>query len=191
MSVSAPEGTYFITCDSRRDLTFTRDGSLAVRDGRLVDAQGRTVCGLRESDNTPIALSVDAVDDALGRIEQPTIERDGSVVYRREVIEPRTGVREFARVVIGRIALARFPAGTKLDATEGNELHAPKNVAPQLGLPGDAQFGLLAPMHRERSRIDIDQGLIRLKDAYLSFEALAAAEAAKSHLGKTAMDLVK
>ncbi len=46
-------------------------------------------------------------------------------------------------------------------------------------------------MHRERSRVDVDESLIRLKEAYLAFDALQAAEAARAHLGKTAMDLLK
>ena len=46
-------------------------------------------------------------------------------------------------------------------------------------------------MRRERSRVDIDESLMRLKEAYLAFDALQAAEAAKGHLGKTAMDLLK
>ena len=46
-------------------------------------------------------------------------------------------------------------------------------------------------MQRERSRVDVDESLARLKDAYLAFEALQAAEAAKGRLGKTAMDLLK
>lgn len=191
MSVSAPEGAYLITSDGRGGFTYTRDGLLSIRNGSVVNSEGNVICGLSLSEKSPLQLEVDPVDEALGRIGQPSIESDGSVVYRREVIEPRSGSPEVQRVVIGRIALARFPAGTKLEKTADNELRAPANVAPQLGLPGDGTFALLAPRQRERSRIDIDQGLVRLKDAYLAFEALAAAEAAKSHLGKTAMDLVK
>jgi hypothetical protein len=46
-------------------------------------------------------------------------------------------------------------------------------------------------MHRERSRIDVNESLVRLKDAYLAFDALQAAEAAKAHVGKTTLDLLK
>ncbi len=46
-------------------------------------------------------------------------------------------------------------------------------------------------MRRERSRVDLDASLARLKDAYVAFDALAAAETAKQRLGKTAMDVVK
>jgi hypothetical protein len=64
-------------------------------------------------------------------------------------------------------------------------------VQPQLGIPGDANFAALQPMHRERSRVNLDESLVRLQDAYIAFDALRAAEQAKAHLGKTTMDLVK
>jgi hypothetical protein len=46
-------------------------------------------------------------------------------------------------------------------------------------------------MHRTRSGVELDESLIRLKEAYLTFDALQAAETAKGHLGKTTMDLLK
>jgi flagellar basal body rod protein FlgG len=190
MSVSAPEDTYFIVREGHGRFGYSRDGSLAIRNGSVVNSQGLAICGLN-AERTPVELRVDPVDEALGRVGQPSIEADGSVVYRRAVIEPRTGSLETQRVAVGRIALARFPAGTKFEAAATNELRATADVSPQLGVPGDGSFAPLAPHRRERSRIDIDRGLTRLKDAYLAFEALAAAEAAKSHLGKTTMDLVK
>ena len=94
-------------------------------------------------------------------------------------------------VVVGRIALARFPAGTRLETSDGNHFIAPAGVVAQNGFATERGFAPLVPMHRERSRVDIDESLIRLKDAYLAFDALQAAEAARAHLGKTAMDLLK
>lgn len=58
-------------------------------------------------------------------------------------------------------------------------------------MPADGTFAPLLPMHRERSRVDVNESLIRLKDAYLAFDALRAAETAKAHVGKTTMDLLK
>ncbi|MBV8531417.1 MAG: hypothetical protein JO104_08875, partial [Candidatus Eremiobacteraeota bacterium] len=77
------------------------------------------------------------------------------------------------------------------ETPDGIEVAAPPGVSPQTGLPGDADFAVLAPMHRAHSRIDLDRSLIRLKEAYIAFDALQAAEAAKVHLGKTTMDLLK
>ncbi|MFZ0031928.1 MAG: hypothetical protein WAK84_08650, partial [Candidatus Cybelea sp.] len=112
-------------------------------------------------------------------------------VYGREVVDPRSGTKEPQRVVVGRIALVRFPAGTKLETNDGTYCVPPAGVIPASGLPADGTFASLLPMHRERSRIDVDESLIRLKDAYLAFDALRAAETAKAHVGKTTMDLLK
>jgi flagellar basal body rod protein FlgG len=191
LSVSAPEGAYFITTDERGRVAYTRDGAFALYDGKLVDERGRAVRGVSAPGGEPGELRVDAVDASLRRISDPRIERDGTFSYRREVIDPRSDLHESRRVAVGRVTLARFPAGTKLAGEEGDELKAPPDVAPQVGVPGDGRFGVVAPMQRERSRVDIDVSLIRLKDAYMQFDALQAAEAAKGHLSKTTMDLVK
>jgi flagellar basal body rod protein FlgG len=191
LSVSAPADAYFVTRDEHGRLAYTRDGSFALRGGTLVDASGREVCAVRAPGDSPNALHADAVDEALGRVVEPRIEADGSLVYRRETIDPRNGARESQRVVVGRVVLARFPAGTRLASGDDNESFAPTGIDPLIGVPGDANFAKIAPMQRDRSRIDIDQSLVKLKDAYLAFDALRAAEAAKTHLGKTVMDLVK
>jgi flagellar basal body rod protein FlgG len=191
LAVSAPEGAYFVTRDELGGTAYTRDGSFSLRDGALVDAGGRAVCGVAAAGETPRGLRADPVDGALGRVREAHIERDGSLVYQRETVDPRSGMRESQRVVVGRVVLARFPAGTRLAVDDAGESTTPPHVTPELGLPGDANFAPIVPQQRERSRIDIDQSLTRLKDAYISFEALQAAEAANAHLKKTAMDLVK
>jgi flagellar basal body rod protein FlgG len=191
LAVSASEGVYFVTRDERGEIGYTRNGSFALRDGRLVDSDGRAVCSATAPGNDLVDIRVDPVDDALGRVNEPRIERDGSFVYQRITVDPRSGLRESRRVVAGRLALARFPAGTRLATIDGSHSVAPAGVAPSFGVAGDANFPALAPMHRERSRIDVEQSLARLKEAYMAFDALAAAEAAQAHLGKTAMDLVK
>ncbi|HEY6325784.1 MAG TPA: hypothetical protein VIW73_04610 [Candidatus Cybelea sp.] len=190
LAVSAPDQAYFITTDNRGRTAYTRDGSFSIRAGALVDGSGRSVCGVRAAGDAPAQLRVDPVDESLGRVRDARVERDGSFVYRREIIDPRTGARESQRVAVGRVALAHFPTGTRL-LGDGDEMQAPPGVAPEIGLPGDHRFAPLATMQRDRSRIDIDESLIRLKDAYLAFDALQAAEATQAHLGKTAMDLVK
>jgi flagellar basal body rod protein FlgG len=191
LSVVAPDGTYFIVSDLRGHTTYTRDGAFALRDGRLVAADGAPVFGIRAPSAELTELRVDPVDAALGRIGQPHIEPDGSFVYRRNTVDPRSGARNVQRVVVGRIALARFPAGTRLDQSDPNGSTAPPNEMPQVGLAGNGGFAQLAPMQRERSRVNLNESLARLDDAYLAFDALAAAEAAKAHLGKTVMDLLK
>jgi len=190
LAVTAPDGAYFITTAEANRRAYTRDGAFALRDGRLVDANGAPALGERAGSGDPVELQVDPVDAALGRIAHPAIESDGTFVYQRSAVDPRSGTRTTQRVVAGRLLLARFPAGTRLETSDGARCKPPKGVAPQIGLAGDA-FGSIQPMRRERSRIDVDQSLIRLKEAYLAFDALQAAESAKGHLGKTAMDLLK
>ncbi len=191
LSVAAPDGTYFIVGDSRRDAAYTRDGAFALRGGRLVTADGAPVFGIRAHGAELSELRADPVDAALDRIGQPQIEPDGSLVYQRKTIDPRSGAPKIQRVVIGRIALARFPAGTRLDQGDPNRSLAPPGETPQVGFAGDGGFAQLATMQRERSRVNLDESLARLDDAYLALDALAAAEAAKGHLGKTVMDLLK
>lgn len=191
LSVTAPDGAYFVANDEQGGRTYTRDGSFALRGDRLVDGDGRPILGVRTPGGALVELAVDPVDEALGRIHDAAIERDGGFVYVRDVVDPRSGTREAQRVVVGRLALARFPAGTRLETSDGSHCVPPSGVLAQAGLAGDGGFGPLLPMHRERSRIDVNESLIRLKDAYLAFDALQAAEAAKGHLGKTAMDLLK
>jgi len=191
LAVTAPEGAYFMTTDDRGGRAYTRDGDFSLRSGRLTDAEGDPVFGVRTPGGALTELRVDPVDDALGRVRNAAVERDGSFIYLRETIDPRSGMREMQRVVAGRLVLARFPAGTRLRTADGSRCAAPEGVTAQTGVPSEDGFGPLAPMHRERSRVDIDASILRLKDAYLAFDALQAAEAAKAHLGKTAMDLLK
>ncbi|HEV3195626.1 MAG TPA: hypothetical protein VGZ06_05770 [Candidatus Cybelea sp.] len=190
LAVAAPGDDYFVTRDEHGRIAYTRNGSFALRGGRLIDADGRGVCGLRAG-GALTELQINEVDEALGRVGEAHIERDGSFVYRRDAIDPRSGLRESQRIVVGRVALAAFPAATRLDTDDNNQLIAPAGVVPQIGVAGEGSFALLAPMRLERSRIDISESLVRLKDAYLTFDALQAAEFAKGHLGKTAMDLLK
>ena len=66
LSVSAPQGTYFITRDAQRDLGYTRDGSFALRDGKLVDEGGNAVQRAMP-DGTLADLTIDPVDSVLGQ----------------------------------------------------------------------------------------------------------------------------
>lgn len=190
LSVVAPEDCYFISED-RGHRTFTRDGAFAVRGGRLVNAEGLPILGMRHGATVLSELRVDPIDEALGHVRELAMEQDGTLAYRREYLDPRTGNRELQRVVVGRVALARFPAGTRLTTEDDGGCTPPENVSAQIGTPEANGFPPLERMRRERGRIDVDQSLARLKDAYLAFDALQAAEAAKAHLGKTTMDLLK
>lgn len=191
LSVAPPDGAYFITRDTRGRTAYTRDGTFSVTGGHLVDARGLPVLG-RPTPGAPLQeLHVDAVDAALGRMRNLRIDADGSLVYTRDAIDPRTGKNAASNVVAGRVALARFPAASRLDTADGRSFYAPEGVSPHTGLAADGSFDALMPMRRAHSRVDLDVSLLRLKDAYTAFDALAAAESAKGHFMKAAMDVVK
>lgn len=191
LSVAAPENAYFVTSDDRGRTCFTRDGAFALRDGALVGENGRAIVGYTSTAGSPQPLRVDEIDDALGRIRDLRVEPDGTVAYARSTVDPRTGEARMQRVAVGRIALARFPAAAKPLDIDANHVAAPPGQTPHLGQPGDGNFDALTPFARETSRVDLDESLRKLKDAYLAFDALQAAHKAQGHLGKTAMDLLK
>lgn len=190
-SVAAPDGAYLITSDDRARMLFTRDGTLSIRNGTVVDSQGRAMLGY-SADGSPLEpLTVDPVDAALGFAASARIEPDGSVTYERATIDPRTGRRDVQRTSAGRLALARFAPGTKLQAVDAQHAAAPLGIMPHIGRAGDGNFGAITPFAREESGIDIDAGLQRLEEAYLALDAIRAAGAAQGAVAKTTMDLLK
>lgn len=191
LSVVSDEDAYFVTSDDRGRTAYTQNGALQFADGKLVTSGGRPVLGFSDPGGTLRELHADPVDVALARTGGVRIDNDGTVAYSRESIDPRTGKRECERVVLGRLAVARFPAGTKLSAAGADRSIAPNGVVPHIGCPGDGTFGPLKPMRRQTSRIDLEASLSRLGDAYRAFDALQAAHKAQGLLGKTAMDLLK
>jgi flagellar basal body rod protein FlgG len=190
LSVAIPDGAYAVVAGERGN-AYTRDGSFSIRAGRLVDVAGRPVLGTTVPGGSIAQLSIDPVDTALGRASGVRVEADGSLAYDRWGVDPRSGAREAQRVVAGRIALARFPAGSRIETLRDGTLAAAPSILPHLGAPADGTFSALQTLRRTGSGIDIDASLARLKDAYDAFDALQAAQAAKGRLGKTAMDLLK
>jgi flagellar basal body rod protein FlgG len=191
LSVVAPDDAYFIGKDATGQTVYTRDGSFHLSDGVLVGENEHPVLGFSSPESTLAELRIDPVDVALDRVTNARIEPDGSLSYDRVAIDPRTARRELQRVVAGRIAVARFPVATRLETANGLSFSPPAGVLPHTGVAGEGGFLPLQPMQRERSGVDLDESLARLKAAYVAFDALAAAETAKMHLGKTAVDLVK
>jgi len=191
LSAAPPDDAYFITTNDRGQTCYTRDGTFQLRDGAIVGVQGRTMLGFTSPNGALCELHIDAVDAALGRVANLHVESDGSIAYTRRAVDPRSGASVDERVVVGRLALARFPAATKLNALDANRFVAPPGHVPHIGRAADGNFGPVAPMRSEMSRVDIERSLQRLQDAYTAFDALQAAHKAQSGLGKTAMDLLK
>jgi flagellar basal body rod protein FlgG len=191
LSVALPADTYFLTSDDRGRSLFTRNGSFSMNGGTLVDAQGRAILGYANSGATLAPLTADPVDAALGFTLSARIEQDGSITYERSTIDPRTGRRETQRIWIGRLALARFAAGTKLQVVDAQHAAAPPGIVPHVGYAGDGNFGSLTINARESSSIDIDASLERLQEAYVALDAIRAAGDARGNVVKTTMDLLK
>lgn len=191
LSVAPPADAYFVTSDDRGRMLFTSDGSFSFTNGTLVDAQGRPMLGYAR-DGAPLsALQADPVDVALGFARTAQVQSDGMVTFERTTIDPRTGRREAQRAIIGRLALARFAPGTKLQAVDPQHVSAPLGIVPHFGRAGDGSFGAVTPYAREESGIDLDLGLQRLQEAYLALDAIRAAGKAQGSVEKTAMDLLK
>ena len=194
LSVAAPAGAYFVSAARDGSPRYTRDGSFSLQGTALIASDGSPVLGYAGTSGPgvlPAALHIDPSDAALARHAGLHIDPNGALVYSRPTIDPRTGARANERIVAGRLALARFPAGTAPDRIDGTHVAAPPGVLPHLGTAGDATFGMLATNARDGGGIDIDTALARLADAYTAFSAMRAAFAARGQTDRTATDLVK
>jgi len=194
LSATAPPGAWFVVVAAGGERAYTRDGVLHVDDGVLRNADGDAVLGYPDGDArgaVPVPLRVPETDRVLGRAADAVIESDGTVAYTRAAIDPRTGRRRLERVALGRVALARFPAGSAPERVDATHAGAPVGVVPHLGTPGDGTFPPLAPRSRDAGAVDVQTGLQRLNEAYLAFEALGAAQRARFGVERTTLDLVK
>lgn len=191
LSAAAPNDAYFVTRDARGRLTYTKDGSFHIKDGTLCGANGTPILGYADNAGALREVHLDSIDVALGRTQNIRVDPQGRVLYDRTSVDPKTGRPSQETVVAGRVALARFAAGTRTQAVDATHVTLPDGVVPHYGRAGDGNFATLSPFHRTTSSIDLDASLSRLKDAYLAFDALQAANKAQGKTGKTAMDLVK
>lgn len=187
LSVALPDNAYFVE-RSGGELRFTRNASLQMRDDTLCAGDGRPVLG--ESGGRLGEIRINRIDGALGRSRNVRIATDGTVTYERTVVDPRNGARENQRIVAGRLSIARFAAGMRLLEDDAGAFRAPRGVTPEIGTP-ESRSGLLRPMRRETSDIDLDESIDRLREAYVQFDAVQAIYQAAKGAEKSAMDLVK
>jgi len=187
----APPGDYFMTRDDAGRRLFMRCSSIYVNGAALTDGNGRPLLGFSGPGAALMPLHLDPVDASLGLAQNVRVGADGVVTYDRAAVEPSTGGRTFQRLTIGRLALARFPAGTRLNPVDDSYGSPPPGVAPHVGVPCQDGFSpLTTPAHSPRNG-DLDSGLMRLQEAYLALDALRAAGAAQGSVQKTVMDLLK
>jgi len=192
LSVAAPPGAWFVTLDDRGTRTYTRAGSLHfASDGTLQTIDGARVLSSGTGTTTLAPVRLPEPDRTLGRCGDVHVEDDGTVAYTRASIDPRTRERTAERVVVGRIALARFPAGGTPQRIDATHFSAIAGVVPHLGAPADGDFAALATHARDVGAVDIDTGLQRLTDAYVAFSALQAANRVQGESTKVVMDLLK
>lgn len=192
LGVAVPPGAYVVTPDATGRLTYSRDGAFAVRAGELQAGDGRPVLGFVVGDRTKLVpLRADPYDAALGRISNARIESDGTFGYERISVDPRTGDRRTERVAVGRIALGRFPAGSQPERLDAGHVAPPTGARAQVGVPADGSFAPLVTFARDLGRVNVIAGLDKLREAYVAFEALRAADRTRGAVEKTTMDLVK
>jgi flagellar basal body rod protein FlgG len=190
LSVAPPDRLYFVERSVSGEVRYTRDGSFVLRDGVLCSRDGGSILGYSRA-GTLGELRCDMLDLALGRVAGVRVGADGSVGYERSVVDPRTGRRDMQRISMGRIALARFAAGTRLGERDDGGLVAIDDAVPRLGVPGEGGFGAVTPARRESSGIDIDRSIDRLRAAYVEFDAMQAVYQAQNGVAKGAVDIIK
>jgi flagellar basal body rod protein FlgG len=192
LSVAAPPGAWFATLDDRGARTYTRAGSFHIGDdGTLQTADGARVLGTTGAGTALAPLRLPEPDRTLGRCADVHVDDDGVLAYTRTSIDPRTRERSAERAVVGRIALARFPAGGNPQRLDATHFGAVAGVVPHVGAPADGTFPALTTHARDVGSVDIDTGLQRLTEAYVAFSALQAANKAQGAGSKVIMDLLK
>jgi len=190
LSVAIDGNAYFVMEDDRGSRQFSKDGIFHVERGMLVDRHGMAVLGYHGGD-TLLPIRLDPVDAALGRTANLRIQSDGRVYYERRTIDPVTRTIQPMQVVVGRVALARFSAATRLHEVDSTRWTAPSGVPPHLGQPSDGNFLPLVTHAHQKSAIDPLAAIDRLQESYMALDALRAVHGAQGRTEKIAMDLLK
>ena len=187
LAVAPPEGSFFIL-QTPRVRRYSRDGGFTFEKGTLRARDGAAVLGFTSMQpGRLVPLRASAVDVALGRVDDPKIDPDGTVSCTLSSVDATSGVRIVRRVALGRIALARFPAGSEVPSgASGSE-----RVKPMIGMPRTGAMGGLRLHVRQLGDVDLESGLERLHEAYVALEALQAAHKAHHDTDKAATDLLK
>lgn len=192
LSAAAPPDAWFVTVDERGTRSYTRAGTMHVDDDGTLRIGADAVLGFAaDAPGVAAPLRLPEPDRLLGRCGDVRIEGDGTLAYTRPAIDPRTRERTVERVAVGRVALARFPAGSEPPHLDAVHVGAPEGILPLVGRPSDGTFGPLATSSRDPGSVDLDAGLARLSEAYLSLRAMHAAYRADLHQSQVASDLVK
>jgi flagellar basal body rod protein FlgG len=193
LSVVAPPGAWFVTAAADGTRTYTRAGTFHLGDDGVLRApDGGAVLGSAGEDGgAPEPLRIATADRLLGRAAGLRVAADGTVAYARTAIDPRTRARTNEAVVVGRIALARFPAGSAPQRVDATRFSGVPGVLPHVGVPADGAFPPLTTAARDAGNVDLDASLQKLTEAYVAFSAMQAAHKAQGDGNKVVMDLLK
>jgi len=192
LSVVAPQGAYFLGADESGNVAFSRDGAFTIAGGEVRGGDGRAALGFTLGNRSALVpLRIDPYDRALGGARSASIDAGGTFGYVRTSVDPRSGERRVERVTVGKVAVARFPAGTQPVRIDAVHVAPPPGVKAQIGVPADGSFSALVPHARDVGGIDVIAGLEKMKEAYDSLDVLRAAHHARGALEKAALDLVK
>lgn len=191
LAVVPPTGTYLVT-GGPEGRAYTRNGILQFEGGELRTSDGNPVLGWAPGANAndpPVPLRADPVDAATDRLRNAQIGSDGTVSYERTSVDARGGKVSSERVTLGRVALARLPAGTRVDRVANAEIAPAGEGAVTVAPPGTLGFGELQTHRRELASVDAYKATVRWTEAVQAYYALVEA---RQHDGtQTAMDLVK
>ena len=211
LAAAAPADNWFVGVDNHGRTFYSRNGDFQFKNGQLTTPNGYTVLGFPTvngkaggkttgpNDKLPDdtqngdleALTADPVDVALGRVTNPHVEADGTVAYTRRIVDAKSKKGTDERVVMGKIALARFPAGTQLSSSDGVHMTPSNGVIASVGSPGKAGFSELMTHRVDRGSMDFAAGLAALRDAAERQKALQVATESGWHTSKITMDLLK
>ncbi len=192
MHAVPPTDTYFVGVDALGRRSYSRDGALSIVDGKVTLPGGSIAMGYPQgSEGEPAPLALPSTDGTLNRAVGAHVEADGTIAYDRGVIDPKTQAKKTERVVVGRLALATFPPGTRIAAADGVHATVPAGVESRLGRPGQDGFGKIVPRADDRGGVDLQRGISHLREAYLAFSVLQSAHGARGKTDKTVMSLLK
>lgn len=208
LSAVAPDEAFFVGTDVHGRRFYSRNGDFRLAEGRLQTENGSTVMGYAPGGTTLVPLQIDPKDVALGRAASAQIETDGSLTYTRPLINGKTGEKQSERVVVGRVALARFAAGTDVprliqsqqaaypvgsdsDSKDGVHFTAPAGLAPTIGKPNELGFRPLQTHRVDRGNLNMALAVKKLSDEYMEYAAFKTAGDAKGKNESEVLALLK
>ncbi|MGB7408566.1 MAG: flagellar hook basal-body protein [Pontixanthobacter sp.] len=174
--------------ESGRQL-YTRDGSFGIdENGFLQDGDNNRMQvfeldanGDPANPGTTIDAQVPPVNAAGASLAGVTIESDGRM---------NAAYTDGSIVTVGRAALATFLAPSGLRQTGSASWEATgSSGAPELGLPGNGQYGTILSGALERSNVDLAEEMVGLISAQRNFQANAKAIDTASQLSQTIINL--